>query len=138
MPSSRERSAEILQRALDSWGHYNYVMERYGLLHESLVAMETGLDVMNYLLGSLERFIQEDRVSLLDRHWGGIANATLEQSWEVELPGETMRRLHAIVGFYGVNRCFLFLYIHAYLYQVVGLNGPLKELDALINELDPH
>lgn len=136
MPSSRERSAEILQQALNSWSLYTRTYERYALLNECLAGSSP--EINNFFLGSLERYIQEERVRMLDSFWGGISNGTPAQAEYVTVPPETMARVQKVVAFYGVNRCFLFLYVHAYLWDKVMKIGPLSVLDMMIDELDPR
>jgi esterase/lipase superfamily enzyme len=134
--SSPERSAEILQRALNAWGLYTVPYERYALLNEALT--NSSADVKNHLWGSLERYIQEERMVILAQHWNGIENGTPQEAEFVTVSPEMVRRVQGIIGFYNVNRLFLFLYVHAYLWHRVLKTGPLDVLNMLVDELDPR
>lgn len=132
-------SAEILQRALNAWGLYTKTYERYALLNEALAEEGASGDVLNYFLGSLERHVQSERIRMLEKHWdGGVAEATPVQASLIAPPSQDMVRVNGIVGFYGVNRVFLFLYVHAYLWDKVLGTGPLPVLENLLDELSPR
>lgn len=129
-------STDALQRALNAWGLYTQVYERYALLHESLASANP--EVREYFLGSLERYIQQERARMLVQHWPDILDVTPAQAEEVTVAPKTMMRLSGIVGHYGIHRSFLFLYVHAYLWDKIVGTGPLAVLDDLIDELDPR
>lgn len=129
-------SAEVVQRALNAWGLYTQEYERFALLHEALIGSSPG--VYDTFLASLERWIQDERMHILESYWGDVSKATPQQAEFVTVPAATMVRLNGIVGHYGINRVFLFLYVHAYLWDRVLKGGPLGVLDDLVRELDPR
>lgn len=129
-------STDILQRALNAWGLYTEVYARYALLNASLA--ESSPTVRDMFLGSLERYVQEERMRMLGGHWGGLETGTPAQAEEIAVPPAIMVRVNGIVGHYRVNRVFLFLYVHAYLWSKVMKTGPLGVLDDLVDELDPR
>ena len=130
------RSTDALQRALNAWGVYTHTYERFALLNESLA--DSNPEVLTHFHGSLERYIQQERMYLLEKHWGGLENGTPAQAEEVNVPADIMVRVNGIVGHYGIPRVFLFLYVHAYLWSKVMKTGPLEVLNDLLDELDPR
>ena len=130
------RSTDALQRALNAWGLYTHTYERFALLNESLG--DSTPEVLTHFHASLERYIQAERMYLLEKHWGGVDRATPAQAEQVSVPGHTMIRVNGVVNHYGVPRVFLFLYVHAYLWSKTMGTGPLEVLDDLVNQLDPR
>lgn len=126
-------STEILQRFLDAWGNHSIVIEKYARLHEELEGESAAV-----LMALMERFIQEQRIGLLEIHWGGIATATPVQAEQVTVPVVDMVRINGIMGFYNVNRAVLFLYAHAFLFEALGIDGPWMTLNGMLDELDPR
>lgn len=128
------RGHVILRRALSCWSQTDEVVCDYAVLHDTL---PNGSEAQLYLLSSLERYIMATRVEILDARWGGISQATPADAREVEVGPETMSKLNGIIGFYGVNRAFLFLYLHAHLLSLGGEFEALDELNKMIKELNP-
>lgn len=137
-PQRSTRGSSILQQALNAWVPYTFPMERFALLHESLIEAGANPDVMNHLLGALERWTAQERIDILDQRWGGIANGTPIQAQEVEVERDELMRVYAVIGFYNVPRVFVFLYVHAYLWKVVMELGPYEVLKGIVDDLDPR
>ena len=129
-------STNILQRALNAWGLYTHTYERFALLNESL--SDSTPEVLTHFHASLERYIQQERMYLLEKHWGGLGTATPAQAEEINVPAYLMVQVNGIVNHYGIPRVFLFLYVHAYLWSKVMKTGPLEVLNDLVDELDPR
>ena len=85
------RSTDPLQRALNAWGLYTHTYERFALLNESLG--DSTPEVLTHFHASLERYIQAERMYLLEKHWGGVDRATPAQAEQVSVPGHTMIRV---------------------------------------------
>ena len=127
------RSTEIMQQALDAWD--SAVITGYAQLYGDLVLVEVDQSAIDYLLGSLERFIQGERIIVLREMWGPLDKATPEQAQDVTVPRDEMIEVAGLQGFYGVPRTFLFLYVHAYLLAQGGQVEPLERMRKIIDQI---
>lgn len=128
-------STDIIQRALNILGDSNITLERFALLHESLIEFEAGAEVMNYFYGTLERYVADDRLKAITHLVGDLAMAKPTDVVRFEVPGEEMKRLYGIVGFHGVPRVFLFLYTHTYLDFEIHGTDTINRFRLLVDEL---
>lgn len=135
MPSDAVSSTKYLQWILNAWKPYSLPVAQYAELHEELT--QYGCDGVEHLLGSLERYIQWQRMDLLAKEWG-VNFGTPAQAEQVTIPRETMIRINGVLGFYGVPRTGIFLYVHAYLFQALKLDGPWEDLMKVVDQLDPR
>ena len=135
MPYDAVSSTKHFQRILNTWKPYSLPIAQYTELYEDLTAY--GCDGVEHLLSSRERYIQWQRMDLLAKEWG-VNSGTPAQAQQVTIPQEVMVRIHGVLGFYGVARTAIFLYVHAYLLQALGLDGPWTELMEVLDGLDPR
>lgn len=127
------RSTEIMQRSLNAWD--SVVFGAYAHLYADLNAIDADPDSIKYLLASLERFIQGERMTILRDLWGPLDKATPGQAKDVTVPRDEMIEVSGLQGFYGVPRTFLHLYNHAYLLSVTGHPGPLENMRKIIDDI---
>lgn len=136
MQSDVAFSTKVLQQVLDTWKPYSLPVAQYAELHEELT--QYGCDGVEHLLGSLERYIQWQRMDLLGKEWGCVSDGTPAQAEKITVPRDIMIRLNGVLGFYGVPRTAIFLYVHAYLFDALDLDGPWEELMKVVDQLDPR
>lgn len=122
-----------MQQALDAWT--GPVLSSYANLHEDLITTEADQATLDLLLGSLERWIQSQRILILRDLWGPLDKATPEQAAEVTVPREELIEVTGLQGFYGISRAFLFLYVHAYLLAQTGQLEPLEKMRKIIDQI---
>lgn len=123
-----------MQQALDAWDFP--VLRSYAQLYDDLVKTEADQGAVDYLLGSLERYVQGERILILRDAWGPLDKATPEQAADVTVPREEMIEVTGLQGFYGVPRTFLFLYVHAYLFFATGGDStPLTKMRKIIDQI---
>lgn len=127
------RSTELMQQALDAWNVP--VFASYAQLYGELTQMDADQQTIDYLLGSLERWIQGERIIILREEWGPLDKATPEQAEGVTVPRDEMVEVSGLQGFYGVPRTFLFLYVHAYLLAQTGYVEPLEKMRKIIDQI---
>lgn len=122
-----------MQQALDAWT--TPVLASYANLHEDLTTMQADQATLDYLFGSLERWIQSERMIILRDLWGPLDKATPEQAEEVTVPRDEMIEVSGLQSFYGIPRAFLFLYVHAYLLAQTGQLEPLEKMRKIVDQI---
>lgn len=122
-----------MQQALDAWN--TPVLASYAHLHDDLVTMGADQATLDLMLGSLERWIQSERLLILRDLWGPLDKATPDQAEQVTVPRAELIEVTGLQGFYSIPRAFLFLYVHAYLLAQTGELEPLEKMRKIVDQI---
>lgn len=135
------KSDEILATALSVWSGYDSIYEHFYYVMEASTGENFGR-TRHHLYAAIESWTAEQRLEVirayLEVRCGGLDNAGPADVEPFQVPISKLTQINGIVGFYKVPRAFIHLYVHAFLFKALGLEGPLDLLDGFIDDLSPQ
>jgi hypothetical protein len=88
---------------------------------------------------AIQEYVLLERKEVLAAHFkkfGGHSKVSREEVDRLNPPEDIMRKLNMVVGFHGIDRVFIHLYVHAYLMKALDFEDtPIEQLDALLESL---
>lgn len=127
----------VMRHALDAWGGYSTVLSN--LSDVWVLTTPKRFDKVHQHVGfAIQEFCLQERGDILSEHFkkfGGHSRVPKDEVDRLNPPEEVMRKLNMACGFHKIDRAFIHLYLHAHLYRAMGQQGPIDELDKILEKL---